>query len=95
MAVLTRVWVYTLVYAASDIPVVGAGLLALRDAAAALRAGDGRSPLAFGFDRVHAFGASQTGRLLRHFLALGLNTDEDGARVFDGVLAHIAGGAAR
>ena len=84
--------VYTLVYAASDIPVVGAGLLALRDAAAALRAGDGRSPLAFGFDRVHAFGASQTGRLLRHFLALGLNTDEDGARVFDGVLAHIAGG---
>ena len=85
-------WVYTLVYAANDVPVVGAGLLALRDAAAALRAGDGRSPLAYGFDRVHAFGASQTGRLLRHFLALGLNTDEDGARVFDGVLAHIAGG---
>lgn len=85
-------WVYTLVYAASDVPVVGAGLLALRDAAAALRAGDDRSPLAYGFDRVHAFGASQTGRLLRHFLALGLNADEDGARVFDGVLAHIAGG---
>ena len=84
--------VYTLVYAANDVPVVGAGLLALRDAAAALRAGDGRSPLAYGFDRVHAFGASQTGRLLRHFLALGLNTDEDGGRVFDGVLAHIAGG---
>ncbi len=85
-------WVYTLVYRANDVPVVGAGLLAIRDAAAALRAGDGRSPLAYGFDRAHAFGASQTGRLLRHFLALGLNTDEDGGRVFDGVLAHIAGG---
>ena len=85
-------WVYTLVYASNDVPVVGAGLLALRDASAALRTGDARGPLAYGFNRVHAFGASQTGRLLRHFLALGLNTDEDGARVFDGVLAHIAGG---
>ncbi len=84
--------VYTLVYAAADVPVVGAGLLALRDAAAALRAMDGRSPLAHGFDRVHAFGASQTGRVLRHFLHLGLNRSEDGVKAFDGILAHIAGG---
>ena len=84
--------VYTLVYAPAEAPVVGTGLLALRDAAAALRAADGRSPLAYGFDRVHAFGASQTGRLLRHFLYLGLDRDEDGTRAFDGVLAHIAGG---
>ena len=55
--------VYTLVYAAEGAPVVGTGLLALRDAAAALRAGDDRSPLSGGFARVHAFGASQTGRV--------------------------------
>ena len=84
--------VYTLVYTAAAAPVVGAGLLALRDAATALRAVDGVSPLEYGFDRVHAFGASQTGRVLRHFLHLGLNRDERGARAFDGVLAHIAGG---
>jgi branched-subunit amino acid ABC-type transport system permease component len=35
---------------------------------------------------------SQTGRVLRHFLNLGLNADEDGARVLDGVLAIIASG---
>ena len=84
--------VYTLVYTAEGAPVVGTGLLALRDAATALRAGDDRSPLAYGFARVHAFGASQTGRVLRHFLQLGLNRAEHGARAFDGVLAHIAGG---
>ena len=84
--------IYTLVYAAEGAPVVGTGLLALRDAATALRTADGVSPLAYGFDRVHAFGASQTGRVLRHFLFLGLNRDERGVRAFDGVLAHIAGG---
>lgn len=34
----------------------------------------------------------QTGRLLRHFLYLGLNTDEaTGTKVYDGLLPHIAG----
>ena len=84
--------IYTLVYATDDAPVVGTGLLALRDAATALREGDGRSPLGHGFERVHAFGASQTGRVLRHFLHLGLNRDEAGVRAFDGLLVHIAGG---
>ena len=84
--------VYTLVYTAEGAPVVGTGLLALRDAAVALRTGEGGSPLEYGFDRVHAFGASQTGRVLRHYLYLGLNGDENGVRAFDGVLAHIAGG---
>jgi hypothetical protein len=40
----------------------------------------------------HAFGASQSGRYLRQFLYLGLNEDEQERLVFDGVLAHIAGG---
>ena len=82
--------IYTLVYRARGAPVVGCGLLALRDAAAALRAGKGGADDVF--DRVLAFGASQTGRVLRHLLHAGLNTGEDGAAVFDGVHAHIAGG---
>ena len=38
-----------------------------------------------------AFGVSQSGRFLRHFLELGMNADERGRRVFDGVFSHVAG----
>src|SRR5262245_45661499 len=38
-----------------------------------------------------AFGVSQAGRFLRHFLELGMNGDGHGRRVFDGVLTHVAG----
>ncbi|MEI7709784.1 MAG: alpha/beta hydrolase domain-containing protein [Rhodospirillales bacterium] len=38
-----------------------------------------------------AFGISQAGRYLRDHIAQGFNTDENGARVFDGVLSHVAG----
>jgi hypothetical protein len=38
-----------------------------------------------------AFGVSQSGRFLRHFLELGMNDDGNGRRVFDGVLTHVAG----
>jgi hypothetical protein len=38
-----------------------------------------------------AFGVSQSGRFLRHFLELGMNDDGTGRRVFDGVLTHVAG----
>jgi hypothetical protein len=38
-----------------------------------------------------AFGVSQAGRFLRHFLDLGMNDDGHGRRVFDGVLSHVAG----
>ena len=82
--------IYTLVYRARGARVTGCGLLALRDAAASLRAGAG--PAAGTFRHVLAFGASQTGRVLRHLLHLGLNTDAAGGPVFDGVHIHIAGG---
>ena len=109
--------IYTLVYRARGAPIVGCGLLALRDAAAALRAGAFRlgeregpplaarapsagepgappraqAPTTHRFDHVLAFGASQTGRVLRHLLHAGLNTSEEGEAVFDGVHVHIAG----
>ena len=81
---------YTLVYRSRDPFVVGCGLLAVRSAALALR---GTGELG-GHDQVLAFGVSQTGRFLRHFLALGLNApraSEAQGRVLDGALIHIAG----
>ena len=82
--------IYLLVYRAQGARVTGCGLLALRDAAESLRAGEG--PVATAAPRVVAFGASQTGRVLRHLLHLGLNTGSNGERVFDGMHLHIAGG---
>jgi hypothetical protein len=86
--------VYHLVYRTTGAPVIGLGLLTARDLAAFLRHGgaaDG-NPCAGDIRRAYAFGASQSGRYLRQFLYLGLNEDEAERIVFDGVLAHIAGG---
>ncbi|MDT3439113.1 alpha/beta hydrolase domain-containing protein [Pseudofrankia sp. BMG5.37] len=75
---------YTLTYRTSLCPVVGTGLLAVRDAASWLRRTGGLT-------HAFAFGVSQSGRFLRQFLYEGRNVDEAGAVVFDGVFAHIAG----
>lgn len=83
--------VYTLVYETTGAPIVGLGLLALRDATAYLRY-DGAD---LGFKPINhtiGFGASQTGRVLRHFVYEGLNRDEQNRPVFDAVIPHIAGG---
>lgn len=74
---------YELVYRTAPAPVAGVGLLAVRDLVSDLRK-----------DHDHAFGygVSQSGRFLRHLLWEGLNVDEAGEQVFDGVFAHIAGG---
>ena len=83
--------IYTLVYTAKGAPVVGLGLLALRDAASYFRSGQypGPTPPA---PKVIGFGASQTGRVLRHMLYEGLWLDENGQPAFDGLMPHIAGG---
>jgi hypothetical protein len=84
---------YEVVYRTATCPVVGAGLLAVRDAAAFLRygtAGEG-NPSAGRIDHAYSFGVSQSGRFLRHFLYLGLNLDEQGRLVYDGVLPVVAG----
>jgi hypothetical protein len=83
--------VYNLTYTAEGARVVGAGLLALREAACFLRNGSPLNPTA-GFDKAYAYGVSQTGRMLRHFLYLGLNRGEDGTQAYDGMLVHVAGG---
>jgi hypothetical protein len=83
--------VYDLMYVPRDCPVVGAGLIAMRDLAAFLRRHPA-SPLAGKVDHVIGEGISQCGRLMRTFLGLGLNTAEDGGPSYDGLLIHVAGG---
>ncbi len=53
-----------------------------------LRLADGKPALS----RAHGFGVSQSGRFLRHFLYQGFNVDEQGRKVFDGLMPHVAGG---
>ena len=89
--------VYRALYETSHAPVVGLGLLATRDIAAWLRYGmvdaDGTgNPLAGAIGRAYAYGRSQSGRFLRQMLHLGLNRDESGQIVFDGMLPNVAGG---
>jgi hypothetical protein len=84
--------IYQLVYTTDRAPVVGLGLLAARDVAAFLRTpSPGSANRQGGFRSLILYGISQTGRMQRHFLSLGLNWCEDGSRAYDGLHVHIAG----
>ncbi len=76
--------IYELTYEARRPTVNGIGFAATRDLVSHLRAEPG-------IRRSLAVGISLSGRFLRHFLELGMNRDEGGHRVFDGVLPHISG----
>ena len=83
---------YELVYTSQDSPVSGVGFAAIRDTISWLKYG-GR--VANGpedrYARAIGFGISQSGRLLRTFLYYGFNRDEEGRKVFDGILADVSG----
>ena len=80
--------IYELVYVAQDPRVVGLGLAAIRDTLSyAKYERDSVFPASKGL----AFGVSQTGRFLRHFLYQGFNVDEAGRKVYDGMFIHTAG----
>ncbi|MBM3957836.1 MAG: hypothetical protein FJ313_07280 [Gemmatimonadetes bacterium] len=85
---------YQLTYTTRGARVLGAGMAALRDCASWLKHGGPASGnLAAGaIDRVYAYGRSQTGRLLRTYLYLDMNLDEEGREALDGVIANVAGG---
>lgn len=86
--------VYRVVYTTTGAPVIGLGLLAMRDMVSFLRyssAGEG-NPCAGHIQYAYSFGRSQSGRFLRHFLYLGLNEDERDRTVFDGLIPLVAGG---
>src|SRR5262249_51398448 len=84
--------VYEVIFRTKTSPVVGTGLTAIRDTAAFLpHELSDSNPAAGRIQRTFGFGMSQSGRFLRHFLHLGLNLDEQGRQVFDGLLVHVAG----
>lgn len=92
-------WLYELVYEACDPLVLGLGHVAVRNFLSFLRHADTDSrgtanPLrAEGrrVDHLYGWGRSQAGRCIRDFIYLGYNGDENGKRVFDGLLPHVAG----
>jgi hypothetical protein len=95
----TRVWleggfqpgkVYEVVYRTRICPVVGTGLLAVRDCASFLRY-DPASPAAGRIDHAYGFGVSQCGRFLRQYLLDAVNLDEAGRPAYDGLLPDVAG----
>lgn len=78
---------YELTYRTALTPIAGAGLLAIRDLVSHLRSDH---VLGGGIDHTFAYGVSQAGRLLRQFLSDGLNVDEAGMPVFDGLFSDFA-----
>ncbi len=88
---------YELIYRAQDPTVGGLGFAATRDLGAFLRnaekddAGQPNPAYRPG-NRAVIEGSSQSGRMIRSFIALGFNRDESGRRVFDGAYPHIGGG---
>ena len=87
---------YEITFTARDPKVSGMGLAAIRDVTAFLRREGGASnPLATdgrpGIDRAIGLGISQSGRVLRDFLYYGMNQDEAGRLVFEGMMPIIPG----
>ena len=83
--------IYEIVYRSQDPRVVGMGFAAVRDFMSYAKY-EASSP--FKVKHGIAFGVSQTGRFLRHFLYQGFNKNERDRQVFDGMFIH-AGGAGR
>ncbi len=83
--------IYELWYEATGSKVVGIGYASVRDLVSFLRHQGAESAGTGDIRHALGFGVSQSGRFLRHFLELGMNSDEAGRRVFDGVFSHVAG----
>jgi len=79
---------YEIFYLSEAPPVAGLGYAAIRDAVSWLKYdATSLAPV----KHAYAFGASQCGRMLRDFVYLGFDTDEQDRLALDGVMAHIAG----
>ena len=83
--------IYDVVYRAKDPRVVGCGLAGTRDLISYLRYDTSPANPVPGLSYAIAWGVSQSGRFLRHFLYQGFNADEHGRRVFDGVFDQVGG----
>jgi hypothetical protein len=85
--------IYEFTYVAKNPLVAGLGLAATRDFVSFLRSDDPANPLRGYVDYTEAFTISQPARYMNDFQTLGFNEDEDGRRVFDGVLNWLGGGS--
>ena len=86
--------IYELSYTAKDPTVNGLGLAAIRDFNSFLKYGsaaDG-NPLAGDVTRIYTETSSQPARTLNDFTHLGFNQDENGNKVFDGMMQWIGAG---
>ena len=88
--------VYELLYEGTDPVVSGLGLAAIRDFMSFLKYGKevdaGIGDELGAFERAYGVGFSQGAMLFKELVYLGFNADEQGRQVFDGILAHLAGG---
>ena len=76
---------YEVAYETQNPPVAGLGLAAVRDMASALK----NDPGAIAPGRyAYMYGASQTGRLIRHIIYEGFTIDEQGRKAFDGAFVQ-------
>lgn len=81
------------IYRAKDAVPAGLGFAATSDLVSFLRGNPGHDAPAMlsGIEGTIGLGISQSGRFLRDLIYSGFNADEQGARVFDGAMPHIAG----
>jgi hypothetical protein len=87
---------YELIYTAENPRLQGAGLAGVRDIVSFFKYTKNGVTLLGDqprfIKRALGFGISQSGRFLRTLLYYGMNEDESGRKVFDGVWADVAGG---
>ena len=86
--------IYDVVYLSEGPRVIGTGLAGTRDIVSFFKYEEGDANPLPNTEYALGWGVSQTGRFLRHFLYQGLNEDESGRQVFDGVFDQV-GGAGR
>lgn len=89
-------WLYDLVYTGKGPKVTGLGLAAIRDLVSFLKYGkkdkrNAANPLEGRIKFAFAYGHSQSGRLLNHFVYQNFNGDEQGRKVFDGIYSNCPG----
>ena len=90
-------WLYDLVYMGKDPKLTGLGFASIRDVTSFFKyekadEKKNTNPLAGAVEYAYAFGISQSGRVLYHFLYQDFNGDEKQRMVFDGVMPHVSGG---
>ena len=84
--------IYDVVYRSRDPKVIGTGLAGTRDIVSFFKYDTSDANPLPGIRFAIGWGVSQTGRFLRHFLYQGFNADEQGRKVFDGVIDQVGGG---